>query len=185
MTSHLYSVAPQPAEAVPPASSSSQPEAGADTFDALGIHPGIALYVGPRLRILRVLAELRQRDLAERIGVHGSLINLWEQDRRPIPHERIDAVAAALGTTPESLLRNAPRRRYMDRKHSSRDVGLVEFVVPPQPEPKRAPETVPPSARPSQRWCTAPHIAGGPRRLHSHGYAPSWAPGVGRIDLEP
>ena len=148
-------------------------------MSAIGVHPGIALYVGPQLRMLRQRMRLHQRDLAAKVGIHGSMVNLWEQDRRPMPHERIDPVARALGTTPQRLLENVVKRLYA--AEHKRDPGLIEIVDPPQPEPERLLEPVPPSARPSQLWCTSGHGTG-IRRLHSHGYAPSWAPGVGRID---
>lgn len=151
----------------------------ADSFDALNIPESVALYVGRRLSVARVRAKITQSELARAINVDSAITSLWERDRRPIPHSRVDQVAAVLKTTARALLEDAATRRYRQPP----DQGMRAFVVPPQSEPVRPRETVPPSERPSLSWCTSDHRSGGERRLHHHGLAVHWAPRVERIDL--
>jgi transcriptional regulator with XRE-family HTH domain len=151
----------------------------ADAFDALNIPESVALYVGRRLSVARVRAKITQADLARALNVDSAITSLWERDRRPIPHNRVDQVAAVLKTTARALLEDAATRRYRQPP----DKGMAAFVVPPLPEPVREPTTPPPSARLSWSWCTSSHGSGVKAPLHHHGLAPFWAPGVGRIDM--
>lgn len=51
---------------------------------------------------------LTQRALAARIGVHDSVLALWEAGRRPVPAVRIAALAEVLDADAEVLLNRAP-----------------------------------------------------------------------------
>lgn len=83
-------VAPEPAPAIP--------DARAD--ESLGV----------RLNRLRREARLTLADVAATLGVSKPTVWAWEKGKaRPLP-ERLDAIAAALGVTPEALTETrAPR----------------------------------------------------------------------------
>jgi transcriptional regulator with XRE-family HTH domain len=48
----------------------------------------------------RAAAGLTQAQLAERLGVSQVTILDWEKGKRPVPRERVPALAAALGIDP-------------------------------------------------------------------------------------
>lgn len=62
-------------------------------------------YYSPRddtyqeFRNLRRRVGLSQHALAKRLGVHPSMIGLWETAQRPIPPHRVPQLARILGTT--------------------------------------------------------------------------------------
>ena len=58
---------------------------------------------GERLRLARRRAGLRQRDLAQRVGVARETIRRWETSGE-IPARRVATVAEALGMDPDALL---------------------------------------------------------------------------------
>lgn len=66
-------------------------------------------------RELRERAGLTQRALADALGVHPSMVALWEAGQRPIPTYRLSAVAQAFGVTVSeaeaSLVYRAPLPR--------------------------------------------------------------------------
>jgi transcriptional regulator with XRE-family HTH domain len=66
-------------------------------------------YFAENLRRHRHAARLNQAVLARRVGVHQTLISLYERGLRPTdPH--VDLLARALGVTSADLLRRCRRR---------------------------------------------------------------------------
>ena len=59
--------------------------------------------IGTRLRERRAALGLKQADLAERAGISPSYLNLIEHNRRRLPPELLDRLAAALGLAAEAL----------------------------------------------------------------------------------
>ena len=52
---------------------------------------------GRKLRIARVIADLQQEELAERVGVHQTFISLLENGKRTPTPEMLGKLADALG----------------------------------------------------------------------------------------
>jgi len=59
---------------------------------------------GRKLKIARVTADLRQCDLAERAGVHQTLISLLERGKRGTTIKTAGRIADALGCDIEDLM---------------------------------------------------------------------------------
>ena len=60
--------------------------------------------IGSRIRARRLALGMRQADLARRIGVSSSYLNLIEHNRRRAGPELVEAAAAALGADPTDLI---------------------------------------------------------------------------------
>jgi transcriptional regulator with XRE-family HTH domain len=56
-----------------------------------------------------------QREIADRMHLHNSILSLWVRGKRPVPGARIPALAAALEMTVEQLLDgvDVPRERVL------------------------------------------------------------------------
>ena len=65
---------------------------------------------GSRIRERRVMAGQKQADLAKRIGISASYLNLIEHNRRRIGGKLLLNIAAALGVEPTAGQRAAPDR---------------------------------------------------------------------------
>ena len=61
---------------------------------------------GHLIRAARKAAGMSQNELGRIVGVTGFLVSHWEANRRPVTD--LDAVATALGTTPEALTGDQP-----------------------------------------------------------------------------
>ncbi len=59
--------------------------------------------VGKRLRIIRIEQDVKQRDLALRVGLSPSVLSDIERGYRAPTDRQVEAIAAALGIPPESL----------------------------------------------------------------------------------
>lgn len=59
--------------------------------------------IGTRLRERRAALGLKQADLADRAGISPSYLNLIEHNRRRLPPDLLDRLAAALGLAAEAL----------------------------------------------------------------------------------
>ena len=59
---------------------------------------------GRKLRIMRVSADLRQSDLAERAGLHQTSISLLERGKRGTTPETLGVLADVLGCDIADLL---------------------------------------------------------------------------------
>ena len=59
---------------------------------------------GSRIKILRIAAELKQSELAERVGVAQNSISMYEGDKYQLSTELAIKLAAALNTSPAYLL---------------------------------------------------------------------------------
>jgi transcriptional regulator with XRE-family HTH domain len=96
-----------------------------------------ALYVGERIRERRLGLGLHQRDLARRMQIHASIPALWEVNKRPVPHARLEALAAALETTAEMLLSKKPFPRRTAPRPKLRRRAHVRITIPSEPKPPR------------------------------------------------
>jgi transcriptional regulator with XRE-family HTH domain len=67
--------------------------------------------VGHRIKVRRVMLDLKQVELGERLGVPQSQISEWEIGRRPIRLEDAMRVAAALETTVSDLVGETARNQ--------------------------------------------------------------------------
>lgn len=82
-----------------------------DAIDSEAPGPDLS---GAQLAEARGLAGLTQRELADRLGVRLWIVDQWESGARPIPHEQLDRIAAAVETlavpgAPEALASAAVR----------------------------------------------------------------------------
>jgi transcriptional regulator with XRE-family HTH domain len=138
-------------------------------------------YLGRQIReALEPKWPLNQADVAKRVGVDSSIIHLWLRDKRPVPWNRIGALAEALETTEDALLGNYPRPtvipplRVVAGGSEDAEPAFVPMFEEPEEEvvDLELPEP-PPSAVTRWLWCEADHGSGVPRR-HHHGIAPFW-----------
>lgn len=67
------------------------------------IYP-IQLTLAANIRAIRARLDISQQDLAERSGCHQAHISHYEKGRVWPKPDRLEALAAALGTTPAKLL---------------------------------------------------------------------------------
>lgn len=81
--------------------------------------------IGGRIAALRKVAGLKQRELAEKIHVSRELVNMWENDSRQIKGDDISALADALGTTCDYLLRGVSAQNV----DISKETGLTEGSI--------------------------------------------------------
>ncbi|MEM9144748.1 MAG: short-chain fatty acyl-CoA regulator family protein [Pseudomonadota bacterium] len=75
--------------------------------------------IGPRIREARLAKGLTQADLARRVGISASYLNLIERNRRGIAGKRLADIADALGL----------RRAELDGKAESRLAGELEGLA--------------------------------------------------------
>ncbi|MBV9357052.1 MAG: helix-turn-helix transcriptional regulator [Chloroflexi bacterium] len=69
--------------------------------------PATALDLSARMRELRARQGLKQSEVARRMGLDPSIPSLWEQGKRPVPANRVQALADALGVNVDELLGGA------------------------------------------------------------------------------
>jgi transcriptional regulator with XRE-family HTH domain len=69
--------------------------------------PATALDLSARMRELRARQGLKQSEVARRMGLDPSIPSLWEQGKRPVPANRVQALADALGVHVDELLGGA------------------------------------------------------------------------------
>ena len=62
--------------------------------------------IGKNVRAAREAAGLSQSDLAEQIGTTRQQIGKYETDTQDMTLKRLFQIAAALGITPETLVKN-------------------------------------------------------------------------------
>lgn len=68
------------------------------------------MYIGERIRLLRVLNGLTQKQLGEKIGCPRNTLSRWEDDPSArVPIEVVTRIARSLDTTPSYLSFGAPR----------------------------------------------------------------------------
>ena len=66
---------------------------------------------GEKIRAARKRAGLTQKELAEKLGVTGSLIGIYETDRRKPKNDTLDRIASALGVPFVELLSDEDSER--------------------------------------------------------------------------
>jgi len=59
-------------------------------------------WIGPQLRKLRVLADLRATEVAKRAGISAEQLSHLECGRRPASPERVGRILAAMATPREA-----------------------------------------------------------------------------------
>jgi DNA-binding XRE family transcriptional regulator len=69
--------------------------------------PNTALDLSSRMRELRARQGLKQSEVARRMGLDPSIPSLWEQGKRPVPANRVQSLANALGVPMDELLSGA------------------------------------------------------------------------------
>lgn len=150
------------------------------------VGPTDQLFLGPNITHHRKLEGLTMSEVSRRMRIDPSIVTLWERDQRPVPHNRVAALAQALEVTEAMLLDDA--RVVVDGYRAGRLPPDVPQVPPqaaplpptPPPLPPLAPLPPPmPQSMYALLWCSSRH--GGELRRHHHGPAPSWAPGVTTI----
>jgi transcriptional regulator with XRE-family HTH domain len=90
--------------------------------------PTVAVNLSRRLRELRRRQGKTQSDISHRLGVDPSIPSLWEQGKRPVPPQRLAALADALEVPLSELLRGV----VPDSELSQVD---AEILMPSAPEP--------------------------------------------------
>jgi transcriptional regulator with XRE-family HTH domain len=65
--------------------------------------------IGHRIKVRRVELELRQQDLADRMGLQQNNISEWEKGSRPIRAEQLVRLAKVLGVSVAQLVGEQPR----------------------------------------------------------------------------
>ena len=88
--------------------------------------PTVAVNLSPRLRELRRRQGKTQSDISRRLGVDPSIPSLWEQGKRPVPPQRLAALAEALDVPLSELLRGVVPEI---------EVPEPEIPLPPLPTP--------------------------------------------------
>ncbi|MGR3466052.1 short-chain fatty acyl-CoA regulator family protein [Limimaricola sp.] len=73
----------------------------------MAVEPGRRRLAGGRIRARRLDAGLAQADLARRVGISPSYLNLIEHDRRRIGGRLLNAIAQALGLEPAQIAEGA------------------------------------------------------------------------------
>ncbi|KIN60718.1 Transcriptional regulator, XRE family [Sulfitobacter noctilucae] len=79
---------------------------------------------GSRIRERRVMAGLKQADLARQIGISASYLNLIEHNRRRIGGKLLLNIAGALAVEPQSLTEGAEAALIATLREAADDVGL-------------------------------------------------------------
>lgn len=165
-------------------------------------NPTDQVFLGPKIQELLGLSLLKQSEVARRVHIDASLIYLWSIDRRPVPHNRIEALAEALEVVPRDLMQGgrvvpsgAAAPYYLRIAAEIAPVSVTNPVARKLIEEYKAPppqltfeDIVKPSpVGPSEvrlLWCESTHGTGIPRR-HHHGVAPSWGPGFMTLEKSP
>ncbi|MEX3315068.1 helix-turn-helix domain-containing protein [Sulfitobacter sp. PS-8MA] len=89
---------------------------------------------GSRIRERRVMAGLKQAELAQQIGISASYLNLIEHNRRRIGGKLLLNIAQALQVEPQALTEGAEAALLSALREAAEDAGLAE------PEAERADE---------------------------------------------
>ena len=79
---------------------------------------------GSRIRERRVMAGLKQADLAREIGISASYLNLIEHNRRRIGGKLLLNIAGALGVEPTALTEGAEAALIATLREAAVDAGL-------------------------------------------------------------
>jgi XRE family transcriptional regulator, fatty acid utilization regulator len=79
---------------------------------------------GSRIRERRILAGLKQADLARRSGISASYLNLIEHNRRRIGGKLLLAIARTLGVEPQALTEGAEAALVATLREAAVDAGL-------------------------------------------------------------
>ena len=79
---------------------------------------------GSRIRERRVMAALRQADLAREIGISASYLNLIEHNKRRIGGKLLLDIAAALQVEPQSLTEGAEATLIAALRVAADEAGL-------------------------------------------------------------
>jgi transcriptional regulator with XRE-family HTH domain len=130
--------------------------------------PNTALDLSSRMRELRARQGLKQSEVARRMGLDPSIPSLWEQGKRPVPANRVQSLADALGVPVDELISGideagalrppAGERGYRlgpdiaERRYETRDVPLFTVVGAPEPAPEPAPVDEPEPAPPVETF---------------------------------
>lgn len=70
--------------------------------------PNAPLDLSGRLRDIRTRQGLKQSEVARRMGLDPSIPSLWEQGKRPVPANRLQQLAEALGVAVSELIEGVP-----------------------------------------------------------------------------
>lgn len=151
------------------------------------------VFLGYTIKTRRYDLGLTKTDLARRLTLHPSIVGLWEDETRPVPHDRLEILAAALECNEVDLLEDArvvvngypigtgystlpPDEHRLDVLARSRPLyRRIDILALLEAHPVPAAVKLPPSEVPLA-WCNSDHGCGVCRR-HHHGVLPSWAPG--------
>jgi transcriptional regulator with XRE-family HTH domain len=77
---------------------------GTLTIDYAEIAQGHGVQLGDRLGRLITDLRLTQNEVARRMSLNSSIINLWTAGKRPVPARRLPGLAGALGVSVDELL---------------------------------------------------------------------------------
>lgn len=80
---------------------------------------------GSRIRERRVMAGLKQADLARNIGISASYLNLIEHNRRRIGGKLLLNISAALGVEPQTLTEGAEAALIAALREAADEAGLT------------------------------------------------------------
>ncbi|UWR32170.1 helix-turn-helix domain-containing protein [Sulfitobacter sp. W027] len=80
---------------------------------------------GSRIRERRVMAGLKQAELAQQSGISASYLNLIEHNRRRIGGKLLLNIAHALGVEPQALTEGAEAALIAALREAAEDAGLV------------------------------------------------------------
>lgn len=87
---------------------------------------------GTRIRARRTLRGIRQTDLARRVGVSPSYLNLIEHNRRKVSAPLLSALATALGVSADALVEDSDARLVEGARaaalRSDTDLGELERI---------------------------------------------------------
>lgn len=152
---------------------------------ALALNRGDMVWL-PWLREHCAAEDIKLAAIARFLGIDQSVVYLWSVGRRPVPHYRLEKLAAALKMSVDTVLEHAQvtvdQRRIARPKPEPRpkpaaervrllqDEMAPEVALDPEPAPWVSPSVYP------LRWCFSRH--GGEYRRHHHGPDVSWAPRV-------
>ena len=78
---------------------------------------------GSRIRERRVIAGLKQADLAQQAGISASYLNLIEHNRRRIGGKLLLNIAHLLGVEPSALTEGAEAALIASLREAANDVG--------------------------------------------------------------
>lgn len=80
---------------------------------------------GSRIRERRIMAGIKQADLARESGISASYLNLIEHNRRRIGGKVLLALASALGVEPQALSEGAEAALIATLREAAQDAGLA------------------------------------------------------------